>query len=370
MNKKKISYVVLSDIHLGHDNNKTDNIVNNLRYYFKVNHNAFKVLDVIFLAGDLFDKLLVNYSVEYLLIMEWLSELILYCKHNNIKLRVLEGTPSHDWNQAKAISTTIDKLNTDIDYKYISTLNIEHMSDLGINVLYVPDEYKHKASDTFIDVIKLLNENNLEKVDITIMHGQFNYQLPVALENSHNEEDYLNITKYYVSIGHIHSFSVYLRIIAQGSFDRLAHNEEEDKGGVLIDIYNTGDMQYRFIKNTRAKQFLTYSLTNMDIEEIRILLDSKFKLLKEQTHVRLIVDRDTNLKSILTPLKEKYINHIIKIEYVKDKEEAIVTTESNVIISFSIDRSNIEFLLTAEMEQYNLDKNKMLIFKEELSSVI
>ena len=44
--------------------------------------------------------------------------------------------------------------------------------------------------------------------------------------------------------------SVFERILAQGSFDRLAHNEEEDKGGIVVTIDKVnGNHSYRFIKN-------------------------------------------------------------------------------------------------------------------------
>jgi DNA repair exonuclease SbcCD nuclease subunit len=189
MRKKHISYLVLSDIHLGHKNNKTEDIVNNLNHYFAKHNQLIKRCDVIFLAGDVFDKLLISSSVEYVVAIQWLSVLAMYCKKNNIKLRILEGTPSHDWKQLKALSTTLEVLNTGIDFKYISTLEIEHIEDLGINVLYIPDEYKHEASETFTDVKELMKSKNLKQVDIAIMHGQFNYQLPIKLESSHSEVD-------------------------------------------------------------------------------------------------------------------------------------------------------------------------------------
>ena len=57
---------------------------------------------------------------------EWLTELIVFCKQHDIILRILEGTPSHDRNQSKVITSIIKKLNIELDYKYIDTLYIEH----------------------------------------------------------------------------------------------------------------------------------------------------------------------------------------------------------------------------------------------------
>ena len=111
----KISYLVLSDIHLGHNINTTENIINNLQLYFKDNYKEFSKLDMICIAGDVFDKLLVSSSIDFILSTEWLTELIVFCKQHDIILRILEGTPSHDRNQSKVITSIIKKLNMRID---------------------------------------------------------------------------------------------------------------------------------------------------------------------------------------------------------------------------------------------------------------
>ena len=163
MNKQLIKYLVISDIHLGHNINRTEYIVNNLRdYIFK--NKKFKDLDIIFIAGDIFDRLLNPSSNDMIVSCVWLTELVKFCKERKIKLRILEGTPSHDWKQAKLISNIIEKLNIEIDYKYVDTLFIEDMEDLGLSILYIPDEYKHKATDTFKDVKKLMKSLNKEMI--------------------------------------------------------------------------------------------------------------------------------------------------------------------------------------------------------------
>ena len=88
MNSKSLSYLVLSDIHLGHRHNKTEFIIHNLREFFKDYHTQIKKCRIIFIAGDIFDTLLTTHGDDYLNATEWLTELILYCKHNKIKLRI------------------------------------------------------------------------------------------------------------------------------------------------------------------------------------------------------------------------------------------------------------------------------------------
>lgn len=368
MNKKEINYLVLSDIHLGHNTNKTKDIVNNLRTYFMENYKIFHKLDMIIIAGDIFDKLLLNNSENYILATEWLTELIMYCKKHNIILRILEGTPSHDWKQAKVLTTILEKLNVELDYKYIDTLYIEDNSKLGITILYIPDEYKHNAKDTYNDVLKLLKKNNLLEVDIAIIHGQFHYQLPmVKLDSSHTEDDYLNIVKHYISVGHIHTSSIYNRILAQGSFDRLAHNEEEDKGGMLITITNNGNDSYRFIKNKHSKIYKTFDYGDKDLEYILKDLDKKLNKYPIGSNIRILSNQYELLNKNMLEFSKRYKGYNFKLT--KPKEEVIkvnLLDKKVNILCFPITRENIVYLLEVELAKHNFTQEEHNIFLTEL----
>jgi hypothetical protein len=372
MNKRNINYLVLSDIHLGSGRNTTTEIITNLRTYFKDNHKLFKKLHLIILAGDIFDKLLASSSDEYILAVEWLTELVQYCKHNKIKLRILEGTPSHDWKQARVVETTIKKLEIEADFKYITTLDIEQNVDLGINILYLPDEYKHNADETFEDVKSLLVEKNLTKVDIAIMHGQFHYQLPIKLESSHTEANWLGIVKFYISIGHIHSSSVNGRILAQGSFDRLAMGEEEAKGGMYIQLFHNGDMEFKFIENENSKLFVTFDYKDKSLEEILTVIDNDLTPIRNDSYVRLLVDDKENIRTIIKPIKDKY--NYLHIELGKtDKEEIDITdelTHIEAIESFHITPANIEELLMDEFYKSEHTKEEKDIALKELKDLL
>lgn len=176
MIKDEIRYIVMSDVHLGHRKNKTIDIIRNIGRFF--NHYADRSdLDIIFIAGDLFDRLLDLPSDDSSEILAWAIQFIDYCSRNAIRLRILEGTPSHDWRQSRIFEKLISISNTDINFKYINTLSIEYMDDLGIHILYVPDEWSTTSEDTLSQVDELLKKNDLQQVDIAIMHGMFEYQM-------------------------------------------------------------------------------------------------------------------------------------------------------------------------------------------------
>ncbi|EPU3828969.1 hypothetical protein ACVWU4_000950 [Campylobacter coli] len=367
-----MKYLVLSDIHLGHNINKTELIVNNLRLYFKENYVIFSKLDYIFLAGDVFDKLLLSSGSDFMLANSWLVELVMFCKEHNIKLRILEGTPSHDWKQSEVVYSIISKYAKDLDYKYIKTLFIEN--DNGFYILYVPDEYKPNAKDTYKEVLKLLADNNIKKVDIAIMHGQFTYQLPgIDLPSSHNEEDYLNIVKHYISIGHIHKSTVNGRILAQGSFDRLAHNEEEDKGGMCIILDKDKGDSFSFIVNKHSMLFLTYKYDNIEEDELLKDIDKKIKKLPMYSNVRLILNSNLLINKSIKELNKKYPNIKLKIES-KDKVNNNILNhvikQEDIPIGLEITKDNIKDLLYKELEKYNFNNKDMGIINNILSNVI
>ncbi len=364
---KKFNYITLGDIHLGHMNNKTAFIIENLRKMLYSNKELMDSLDAIFINGDLFERLLVTNSEDYDLIVEWFNELMAFCASRKIKLRLLEGTPLHDSKQGKVFQTNTDKLNLEVDFKYITDIHIEYMEDFDLNILYVPDQNDKPAIDRFTDILKLMKSKNLTKVDLTMMHGQFRYQLPVLLDSSHNEDDFLNITRFYIHTNHIHCASVYDRILASGSFDRLAHNEEEDKGFIQATLIDKNNFTFTFIKNKHARIFKTINLkenpATKDIEE----LHKKLRLYPETAFIRVMCKTDS---VSLKELKDIYTFAGLKIELIKDKEQK-TTDIFNIDVDYveiHITKGNLVTLLKEEIDN-DFNSKEFEIMVEEIESL-
>lgn len=367
-------YLVLSDIHLGHNTNKTKNISNNLKTFLSTYEEELRGLEVLFIAGDTFDCCLSTYQSDFIDSIEALTYILNWCNNNNCKLRILEGTPSHDWKQVNVVYEILDKINLKdkVDFKYIDTLAIENLN--GKNVLYIPDEYRETAEETYKEIEKLLISKKLSEVDIVIMHGQFHYQIPLGLKTSHDEEKFLKLCKEFIHIGHIHTHSHYERIVAQGSFDRLAHNEEEEKGGVLVE-----NGHWKFLVNNEAMLFLTYDFREKNDTEIMQELNLIKNTIKKDSAIRFIVNNkehfinmDKNIKLILSQYKVKIqVVDPLSIKSLR-KEENIIATEE--IKSFEIRPENILDLMreefTNEINANEIDSKDVSRMLEKLKKLI
>lgn len=267
MKVKELKLASVSDIHLGHSRNDTAFIIANLDAAFPDNAETAD-LDMIVLVGDVFDGLLslpdnVITDIDY-----WMMRLLRLCKKHDIVLRVLEGTPSHDWKQSRRFEIWNVGAQIGADLKYVDTMSIEHNERFGITILYIPDEWRDTTEETLQLARDLIVFNGLEKVDFVFMHGQFEYQLPAVVKApKHDSDAFLGLCRYLIFIGHVHLFSRLERIIAQGSFDRLSHGEEGPKGHVRAVVRGEDDYDIEFRVNVGARKFVTVDCQGLDVEE-------------------------------------------------------------------------------------------------------
>lgn len=370
MFNKSIKELVLGDIHLGHHNNDTEFIISNLKKYFLINSKIFNTLDVIYIAGDLYERLLNADSEEYDLITSWLSELVLYCRKYDIKLRILEGTPDHDWKQARLFHKLITKLRVEIDFKYFEDIAIEYMEDLDQYVLYVPDKNNKPASERFKCIKELMKDLNITQIDKAIMHGNFRYQLPMINEFAHVEEDYLTIVKGYIHINHIHTSTVYSRILAGGSFDRMRHNEEEKKGGIYAEN-NNGEITFKFLENETARIFKTIDITSDSLDNDLVDVHEVLEKLPETSFVRIRVWPDDDLVKTVSSFRKIYNFKELKIETLKidDMKNATLFKDPVIPTDISITKDNIVPLLTTEIGD-KLTPKQLRLMALEISKII
>lgn len=356
MNKASLRIIEFGDVHLGHPHTTTIEIITRLRECFST--IQWKSIDLVFIAGDVFDRLLHLPDLNVIEIRLWIVEFLTECQHHDVCVRVLEGTPSHDWKQSRLFTHLNEIAQIGADVLYFDYLTIEYLAKFDITVLYIPDEWKPECDDIWKEVTKTLKEHNLEKVDFTLMHGSFDYQLPPNVPApTHNPHRYLSITRYLVFIGHVHKFSREDRIIAAGSFDRLCHGEEEAKGIIDAKVYKEGYFDITFIENKQAKQYKTIDCTHLKVHHTLKHIERELKQLPPLSHVRIQASKDDAILVSLDTLRKKYpsIYFTTKVEKGEVLTEEFLIDLKRKYQPISITKDNIKRLLLDRIQLKQVD---------------
>ncbi|MBE0438169.1 MAG: metallophosphoesterase [Gammaproteobacteria bacterium] len=353
MLSKKIKVISIGDIHLGHRKTPARNTLKFLEEVFP-NRAKMEDVDLIFITGDVFDRLL-SYPDDNVFEIElWINKFLRICKKYDVVVRMVEGTPSHDWKQSKSFMKINEMMDIGADIKYFEALDIEHNEKFGIDILYIPDEWRPECDDTWLDVQKLMARKGLDKVDFINMHGAFSYQLPEFLSSStHDPERYLSITRYFIYVGHIHKHTVNDRIIAAGSTDRLAHNEEEDKGYVETIVDPKGQHKITFIPNEMAIVYKTLACVDDNVEKTLKFLEKEIKKLPEHSYIRIKASADNPIlsSSSMETLKGLFPN--VHLDTLLDKDTKVnsqtLVDLRNSYQPIKITKNNIVELLTSRL---------------------
>lgn len=348
---------VISDVHLGSKRNRAADIITNLNNSL-LNKEQNKDLDILVFAGDLFDNLLSLQDDSVTDIFLWFGKLFSFCEKYDIILRVLEGTPSHDRMQSIHLENVAKIRSSVVNFKYVKTLQVEYFPEFDINVLYVPDEWNHDPNDTLQEAKQLIESKGLKQVDLAIMHGNFEYQLPASIKGipRHDSQAYGQLVKHYIFIGHIHTFSTLNnKIIAQGSFDRLTHNEEEPKGYVkaVIDL-KTNHKSFFFIENTGARIYKTISVLNMELQNSLSFIKNKTKDYPHNAAIRISAQKNhpifTNFHEVMSMYPTyTWTKHVVEKD-VEENQPDLIDNEIDYI-PITLHKDNITQLIMDRLKQ-------------------
>lgn len=345
MKAPEIECIDISDVHLGHPHTHTDRIIERLdrmlTELFKTKRRRF-----LFVSGDFFDRLLNVPSSPIKHIQTYIVHLLRQCKAYNVKLRVLEGTPSHDWKQNYLFIQLNEDAQIHADVRYYDSLSIDYEEEEGLYILYVPDEWDEDTKETERQVASLLEEKGLQQVDLAIMHGMFAFQVPENLHKHlplHDQTVYEQWVKSLIVIGHHHRHRSNGKVVVPGSFDRLAHGEEEPKGLITFTLKPKGTVNVTFHENQEAEQYLSVPLEEDSAEAALEKLHSTLPDLPPFTKVRLVYPEHHPISAYLAELVKQYpeivwskpkvikaekkieVSEVLKLQY-----EAVVLRQDNI----------------------------------------
>lgn len=293
----------VSDIHLFNPNTPTRDVVDGLRAEF--NKETLQGAHILTIVGDLFDRRGSLDSEESHLVAHWIADTLSICKDLDITVLVLEGTPSHDWKQARWMNTINTTSNINADLTYIDKLCIHRCEKYGISILCVPDEWRPDPLDTQREVVEIMAKEGLDKVDFALMHGNFPHQLPKGIPAPmHDTDFYLSVVKHLIFIGHVHQHSVHERIVAQGSFDRYLHGDEQPKGYIKAHVTEK-DFSIIFVENHRAKIYHTIDCSGLGMPESLSKIDSDVDY-PPGSSLRVIASQDDPVLYAGETIRERY----------------------------------------------------------------
>lgn len=305
MENKKTG-IVLADIHLGAlPIPRTYEEMRFLKKSFKNNHYSF-----IIIAGDLFDRKLYSNEPYITIAIDLMDFLLSRCE----KLRIIEGTKSHDNGQYSIFeiyeNRTSEMINSDnIDLKVIKFVEEEELFP-GMNVLYIPEEYIFDKKNYYKEYF--CKENYY---DYVFGHGVIQEAMSNAVRNMKKDDskrkkspvfttgELRKITKGEVYFGHYHAHTVMGNVRYVGSFSRYKFGEEEEKGYYTIST-DGEKFDSRFIENISTESYLSISYgykSSLFFDETDIIEEfNAIKIRKKKTgidHLKLIFNIPDDYKN-------------------------------------------------------------------------
>lgn len=306
MIKTGLRILSAGDFHLYHPRTPTAHVIANLdRHVFPPARLA--TTDLVVIPGDVFDRLLSYDNRELDQIQAWITRFLYRCAEHDVLVRIVEGTPSHDWKQSRFFTEQAANANIPVDVHYAATLSIEYIERYDCHVLYVPDKWRPDPNDTLAEVRSLLASRNLDQVDFAVMHGAFEYQLPsIVKEPTHDSAAYLSLVAYYIFIGHVHTPTRHERILAAGSVDRLAQNEEEPKGFYEVIVRPTGDDTVIFHTNPHAKIYRSLNCHGQPMGVVEQWVEQQYRELPSGSEVLLRAQGGDPVLVAVDDLRRRY----------------------------------------------------------------
>ena len=322
-NKMKI--LTVGDIHLYHEHTKIGNTIKSL-----LNTIKHQQIDMLVINGDFTHRVIPPLTDSYHLFITVVNEIILYCSTNNIILRVVDGTNSHDMGQLQIFETIIKSLGINIDFKYLSKITYEE-NKIG-KMLYVPDNV---GSNTIAldQVKKLMVEHEIGKFDFIFIHCMFDFQTPVQSIESFDSEAWIKLCDKYILNNHVHNHQRYKNIIAVGSFDRLTFGDDVPKGCVVVE---TVGLSYMFIQNKDAQVYLTY-VDIHDDAELRALLKKSNMI---GSFLKIKTNRPDYISSKLKAYHIQYYKiesvHVKKVKEQQEIRDTVKLNKATVLTEMSL----------------------------------
>lgn len=335
-----------------------------------------KGINILFIVGDVFDRGLPVNHRDVPFIVSWIRRLLARCARADVDVVVIEGTPSHDRLQSH-LFVAINDAAEEADkcrLRYVKEVSIEYLENWDIHLLVIPDEKNTSDEVTLRQVKDMMEARALDKVDFALIHGFFEFQVPVGRHSRfHSSEEYLKLVRYLTFVGHDHEFRREGRIIIQGSPDRQRHGMETPKGFVHAVVNRDGNFKATFQVNEHAMDFKTLEVAeDLDVAHKQVM--DTCDNLRPHSHLRLAARRGHPVLAGIESYQSMYpfIHFSKKIldEDEVDTTTVLETTDEADYVPFTIDSSNIKQIILERLGVTLNNEAEQAYFDELMESVM
>lgn len=263
-----LKVIGIGDLHFGHPRINAESLYKKLRACL---YPELKDTHLLMLTGDTYDQLLTVNSKAYHFACMFISDLLNISSQTGMQVRILHGTFTHDRDQLSVFNTLHIPLPR-ARFKVINSIYVEEITELRamdeelpikLHVGYIPDNLPYKYSTDAVEQLKnMMTVAGYDRLDILVGHGTFEH---VTVNTAHKPaclftiQQFERIVQGPIIMGHIHTPGNTRNVYYCGSFERIAHGEEEDKGFYVFteDTRQPNSWRARFVKNTFTVPFYT-----------------------------------------------------------------------------------------------------------------
>jgi hypothetical protein len=350
---------VISDIHIGAKD--TSKLYEEYKSIFiNTIKSDYDDLNFIVICGDYFDHKLYLNETDSAFAYTMMIDLI-EATRDDVKIRIVYGTESHECNQYNIISKLKSIYHRDIEViKYAS----EEELFPGLHILYLPEEHLYNKDEYYSELF-----SEYGKYDYIFGHGVIREAMKEAATQIDNKQgkrkkvpvfstaELRKLCKGETYFGHYHVNCDMDNVFYVGSFSRWQFGEEEPKGFYKISC-NTEKNKYthEFIENTLASIYKTISFgydskVFKSIDEAKATLDHIDKIIQNNyfDNVRFMFNIPIDYQDpefLILYLNERYkFKEFIKLEIVngyidnKRKQQKEIVKEENDKYSFIFDKN-------------------------------
>lgn len=367
-----VNILVLTDLHLGKTGINPHDVRDHLRECL---YDRMADTDLLCIGGDFFDCLCNLNNDAGIVATMIVDDLLDLAIANNVYIRVVRGTFSHDRFQNR-LFLSARRSNTRLHNKplvrVIDNIELELFEDLKISVVYCPDDQPY--TDITQTLLDLVQAHKLSKVDFIFSHGYYTHLLPTGLTKvPHNTLDYDRLEPILNGAccnGHVHIANVYKRVFNCGSFERMQHGDEGDKGYFSLH-YNTKThkLNYEFVVNKNTTPFITVDLNQVNnVEDALKLISNTLNHIRKQRnddnlviHLRLAGNSEfvaayvrENFPNVILATKSTVTQDVSTEDLITIHEELPIITEDNL----------------ARMVYDNLTNSKTPLTLDEIESIL